>query len=275
VQFAGPLSSVLPVRIEAGLADHDSQRIYYNPKGVSALVDSVTSDGMTVNEQIMKPFVHGVFATLIPADATAWQAGFKMWRGPDEQPYNGGYFKISFNGSDHLRLIAFSESQEKAVKIMRAGREVLRDYPATAVQSHDSGFKVFIAFGGGRAWEVVRDYLKRAGVAVDAFTEAERAGEITLDVVSEMIGSASMSVVVMTAADEMKDGTKRARQNVIHEAGYSQGALGTRNTIVLLEKGVDAPSNIAGLTYIPFEPGEIHTTEERVVRLVTERMSGI
>ncbi|KQP55818.1 hypothetical protein ASF51_11740 [Agreia sp. Leaf283] len=158
---------------------------------------------------------------------------------------------------------------------MRNAREILGDYPTEDAVLAAGDFKVFIAFGGGHAWEVVRDYLKRAGVTVDAFTEAERAGQITLDVVAEMIGSASMAVIVMTAADEMKDGTKRARQNVVHEAGYSHGALGTRNTIVLLEKGVDAPSNIAGLTYIPFEPGEIHRTEGRVVALIQDRMKGI
>jgi len=261
--------------VEAGTVDYYAQRHLYNESGVSALIDSYSLDGMTVSEQVMKPFSGDVFGKLIPADATSWQAGFKIWRTLDEQPYNGGYFKITYGGGSLLHLIAFSESQEKAVEIMRVGRQVLRDYPTELGRPSAGDFKVFIAFGGGRAWEVVRDYLKRSGITVDAFTEAERAGQITLDVVAEMIGSASMSVIVMTAADEMRDGTMRPRQNVIHEAGYSHGALGTRNTIVLLEDGVDAPSNIAGVTYIPFKPGEIHTTEDRVVRLVKDRMNGI
>ncbi len=138
-----------------------------------------------------------------------------------------------------------------------------------SVADHKLGsFKVFIAYGGGRAWEVVRDYLQQAGFEVDAFTEEERAGQLTLDVVEEMIRSASAAVIVMTAADRMESGAVHARQNVVHEAGFAQGAIGRRNTIILREAGVTLPTNVDGLTYIQFEIGEIHTTRDRVVNLV-------
>lgn len=134
-------------------------------------------------------------------------------------------------------------------------------------------FRVFIAYGGGPAWEVVRDYLRRADIDVDAFTEKERVGEVTIDVVSQMIHSATVAVIVMTAAHQLRDESWHARQNVIHEAGFAQGVLGVRNTIILLEEGVELPSNLANVTYIGFPRGGVHTTESRVVDRVRETMA--
>lgn len=137
-------------------------------------------------------------------------------------------------------------------------------------------FTVFIAYGGGPAWEVVRNYLVGAGIEVDAFTESERVGEVTIDVVSQMIHNASMAVIVMTAAEQLRDGDRWfTRQNVVHEAGFAQGVLGVRNTIILLEEGVELPSNLANVTYIPFPRGGIHTTEARVVARVLETKADI
>ena len=42
----------------------------------------------------------------------------------------------------------------------------------------------------------------------------------------------------------------RARQNVIFETGYFIGKLGRENVIVILEDGIEAPSDYSGLMYI-------------------------
>jgi len=50
-----------------------------------------------------------------------------------------------------------------------------------------------------------------------------------------------------------KEGEKlrpRARQNVIFETGYFIGKLGRENVIVILEDGIEAPSDYSGLMYI-------------------------
>lgn len=249
------------------------ERESFNEQGVSAVLHNYSVDEMRVNEQRSIPFAPDVFDTLIPAGASSWSAGFYAWSNYKTYGYQHAYIKLDYWGQDIVGLTAYAEPEDRAVAVMKAARNILREYPPTTTPASASGFRIFIAFGGGRAWEVVRDYLRRADIEVDAFTEVERAGQVTLDVVSEMVHSASMAVIVMTAADEMLDGTKRARQNVIHEAGFAQGALGTRNTIILLEDGVEPPSNIAGVTYIPFAPGEVHTTEERVVSLIRSRIS--
>ncbi len=59
-----------------------------------------------------------------------------------------------------------------------------------------------------------------------------------------------MAILVFTAEDETANGVKRARQNVIHEAGLFRSKLSSDQTIILREKGVEIPSNLAGIEYI-------------------------
>jgi predicted nucleotide-binding protein len=59
----------------------------------------------------------------------------------------------------------------------------------------------------------------------------------------------------MTGEDKTEQGQLRARENVVHEIGYFQGKFGLANVCLLHEEGVNVPSNIHGLVYIPFPPG--------------------
>jgi predicted nucleotide-binding protein len=72
----------------------------------------------------------------------------------------------------------------------------------------------------------------------------------------------------MTAEDEQPDGTVRARENVVHEIGLFQGRHDFTRAIVLLEKGCQSFSNIAGLTVIQFQKGDIKGTFEEVRRVL-------
>lgn len=50
-----------------------------------------------------------------------------------------------------------------------------------------------------------------------------------------------------------KDGGRHARQNVIHEVGFFQGRLGRSKVVLVVEKGVEIPSNLSGLFYLEYE----------------------
>ena len=69
-----------------------------------------------------------------------------------------------------------------------------------------------------------------------------------------------MAILVLTGEDETADGNMRARQNVIHELGKFQERFGSSKTIILVEKGVEVPSNISGVVRIDFERGQIKST---------------
>lgn len=133
-------------------------------------------------------------------------------------------------------------------------------------------FKVFVGHGGDPQWK----YLYRAlndthGILAEAFESSERAGYHTLVVVEKMVRSSAVAVVVLTGELQDQDGSWRARENVVHEVGFCQGALGIQNTIVVLEEGVSEPSNIAGLTQIRFPKGGLNDVEMRIVEALEER----
>jgi predicted nucleotide-binding protein len=49
----------------------------------------------------------------------------------------------------------------------------------------------------------------------------------------------------------------RVRENVMHEIGFFQGRYGRKAVILLHEEGVNIPSNLGGVAYVPFPRGRI------------------
>jgi predicted nucleotide-binding protein len=83
-----------------------------------------------------------------------------------------------------------------------------------------------------------------------------------------MLAQASFALLVFTAEDDTAEGTRRARQNVIHEAGLFQGKLGFARAVLLVQDGVEAFSNIAGLQYLPFTGDNVEQTFYELQRVL-------
>lgn len=130
-----------------------------------------------------------------------------------------------------------------------------------------SGNKVFIGHGRSLLWLKLRSFLQdRLSLTVDEFTVEPTAGITTKERLEEMLSEAAFAFLVMTAEDDQPDGTKRARENVIHEIGLFQGRLGFRKAIVMLEQGCNEFSNITGVGEIRFTTGDIEGRFEDVRR---------
>lgn len=217
------------------------------------------------------PYSDEVFAAWPPTEARAFSVKFYPWI-PVDAPYGvqTPYLQVRANSGGWVELFAWCHAGSAATNIIDVAIEVLKKYPR-AEQTPEWSDRVFIGHGGDRQWEVVRNYLSEAEINVIAFESDERAGLGTLSVVEQMIRASRVAVVVMTGAHSA-DGKLLARQNVIHEIGFAQGALGVANTIILLEDGTDEFSNIAGITQVRFSKGEIHTTRNRVLSAVTARL---
>jgi predicted nucleotide-binding protein len=103
------------------------------------------------------------------------------------------------------------------------------------------------------------------------FNTESAAGVGTQERLSELLDQASFAFLVMTAEDEQSDGSKRARENVVHEAGLFQGRLTFRRAIVVAEEGTAEFSNIHGLGQIRFPNGRIQSCFEEVRKVVGAR----
>lgn len=133
------------------------------------------------------------------------------------------------------------------------------------------GERVFIGHGRSPVWRKLKDFLQdRLGLATDEFNRVSTAGMPTSERLSNMLDTAGIAFLIMTAEDEQADGRVRARENVVHEIGYSQRALGFQRAIVLLEEDCEEFSNIIGLGQIRFPKGNVDAAFEDI-RKVLER----
>lgn len=131
------------------------------------------------------------------------------------------------------------------------------------------GTNVFIGHGKSNAWRELKDFVQdRLALPWDEFNRVPVAGITNISRLSEMLNSAAVALLVMTAEDEMVDGEIQARMNVVHEAGLFQGRLGFTKAVLLLEDVCAEFSNILGLGQIRFPKGNIAASFEEVRRVL-------
>lgn len=120
---------------------------------------------------------------------------------------------------------------------------------------------VFIGHGQSALWRVLKDHLQdQHKIEVIAYETGAIAGYSVKDNLEKMVQKSSFALLILTGEDEQKDGTLRARQNVVHEAGLFQGRLGFSRAIMIVEEGVEDFSNISGIHQIRFSKGNIKET---------------
>lgn len=104
----------------------------------------------------------------------------------------------------------------------------------------------------------------------DEFDRIPVAGRTITDRLNQMLADAMFAFLVLTAEDQQLDGTQRARQNVVHEAGLFQGRLGFDRAILLVEENVEEFSNSSGLVQIRFPRGHIAAVFHKVQRTLLQ-----
>lgn len=128
---------------------------------------------------------------------------------------------------------------------------------------------VFIGHGHDVLWTLVRQFLEnKCGLEVISFESEPHAGESIVPVLESMLAKATFAVLVLTGEDKTIRGSKRARQNVVHEAGLFQGVLGFPRAILLVQKGLEEFSNVHGLQCISFEGAQIASTFPELRRVL-------
>lgn len=128
---------------------------------------------------------------------------------------------------------------------------------------------IFLGHGHSREWLALQDFLqKRLCLQCVEFNTESAAGVGITERLEELLDQTCFAFLVMTAEDEQPDGSRRARENVVHEAGLFQGRLTFRKAIVVLEEGCAEFSNIHGLVQIPFPKGKIQSCFEDVRRVL-------
>ena len=113
--------------------------------------------------------------------------------------------------------------------------------------------RVFISHGRNEAWRKVQEYIEKTiEIPTLQLTQEANRGRIILQNLIEESDNCAYAVIIMTGDDTTTDEQTRARENVLHEIGYFQGKYGASKVCLLHEVGVNIPTNIQGVAYIPF-----------------------
>jgi len=122
--------------------------------------------------------------------------------------------------------------------------------------------RVFIVHGRDRrVRDMVENLLRRLELEPVILEEFHPQSLVLLDKF-EKYSDVGFALILMTGDDVGAlnlDGDEmhpRARQNVVLELGYFLGTLGRERVAVLLDDGVEIPSDIHGVEYIPFATEE-------------------
>jgi len=135
------------------------------------------------------------------------------------------------------------------------------------VETSEKKNRIFISHGRSKEWYKLQDHLERDLEKLTLeLAQEPNLGRTILQKLSEEAEKCSLAIVVMTGDDITADNVIRARENVMHEIGYFQGLYGLNNIILLHEEGVNIPSNIHGLVYIPFPKDTIEATFGAIIR---------
>ena len=135
--------------------------------------------------------------------------------------------------------------------------------------------KIFLVHGqDGEAKETIARFIGRAAKDPDVVVilhERPNGGRTLIEKFEDHAGASSYAVVLLTPDDTGKPasddgpGHGRARQNVIFELGYFAGLLG-RDRVMVINAGVEKPSDIDGLAWISYPGGNWQSDVVRDLR---------
>jgi predicted nucleotide-binding protein len=154
--------------------------------------------------------------------------------------------------------------------------QFMRELPMSVEQSLTAGIPtqskpkcVFIGHGRSQLWARVRMYFQdELGLATVTYESKSHTGESIVPVLEEMLDQATFAVLILTAEDETRGDTRRARQNVVHEAGLFQGRLGFKKAVLLIQDGVETFTNVDGLQHISFSGEAVEQTFYELQRVL-------
>ena len=133
----------------------------------------------------------------------------------------------------------------------------LYDEPLETSQS-TFGNEVFIVHGhDDEAKETVARFVENFGIEATILHEQANRGQTIPEKFEEHASEAGFAIILLTpddvgASKDERDKLKpRARQNVVLELGYFWGRLGRGRVCVLHKGGVELPSDMQGLLYVP------------------------
>jgi hypothetical protein len=134
--------------------------------------------------------------------------------------------------------------------------------PDTQKKSVFGSRNVFISCGRNELVKLkIKDYVERElNLNTILFERDAEYDKGIFENLEDLTDKCSSAIIILSKDDELKTGEFIARQNIIHELGYCQAKYGRKNVALLIEKGVEIPSNLAGSLYVEFDMKNIESS---------------
>ena len=198
------------------------------------------------NLRVLLPELYGDF------QATETEASVKMATAPNDP-------KPNFFGRQQLERLVRDIDQ---VFEIRANSMLSQPTAATPR-------RVFITHGRSEDWRKVQSYVEKdVRLPTIELAQQPNVGQTIIEKLETGAAACDSAVIVMTGDDFAED-QARVRENVMHEIGYFHGLYGRGRVILLHEEGVNVPTNLAGIAYVPFAKGAIEAGFHVLMRDLT------
>lgn len=145
--------------------------------------------------------------------------------------------------------------------------KTLSDVGAMAVEvagtrSPADSKEIFIVHGHSEtAKSQLKNLLSALGLQPVILSEQTHRGRTIIEELEHWSTTCSFAFVLMTPDDigseEQTTSLRRARQNVILELGWFMGRLGRENVILISQGGLELPSDVLGVLYLPYK-NDVH-----------------
>jgi predicted nucleotide-binding protein len=118
--------------------------------------------------------------------------------------------------------------------------------------------RVFLTHGHSNDWLRVQPFIEKdVGLSTLELAQEPNQGRTLIEKLFDNAGRCDSAVIVMTGDDVANEDEARVRENVMHEIGFFQGRYGRSSVVLLHEEGVNIPTNLSGVAYIPFAKDNI------------------
>jgi len=157
--------------------------------------------------------------------------------------------------------VEFLEKLLDKVDLLKSDVEQSVAIKPTNTDSHKDNHNIFIVHGHNTAVQLsVARTLDKLGLNPIILHEQPNAGKTIIEKF-ESNSNVGFAIILLTDDDEGKlktdvDLKSRARQNVVLELGYFIGKLGRDRVLPLHNEGVELPSDIHGLLYVPIDKAD-------------------
>jgi predicted nucleotide-binding protein len=151
----------------------------------------------------------------------------------------------SFTAADESMLQAFADCLGLVLRFAHTN---------AAVRAARRPKHVFLGYGHNPdAKRTIEEFIRTLPLVLESYETRTTPGQFPYNIVTSAVQESDAAVILYTGDDQLTGGQRIGRRNVAYELGLAHSAFGPTKTLLLLEEGVEEPTNIRGMQVVTFK----------------------